>query len=274
MSAPPSTISVRRGVPNSSRTAASSSLTICLDAGARRQDVEIVGDLGADLVQLVGDLVAAERGQALQAQFEDGARLLLGEIVGAVLVDPVARIVDQLDQRLDVARPASGASINCSRAVCGSGALRISVITSSILATAIARPTSTWARSRALRSRNFVRRLIDLLAEGDEGLQHVDQRQQLRLAAVQRHHVGAERGLQRREAVELVEDDVGIGVALQLDDDAVALAVAFVADVGDALDALVAHQLGHLLDHRRLVHLVGNLGDDDRLRGRRASARC
>ena len=145
--------------------------------------------------------------------------------------------------------------INCSRAVCGSGALRISLITSSILATAIARPTSTWARSRALRSRNFVRRLIDLLAERDEGLQHVDQRQHLRLAAVQRHHVGAERGLQRREAIELVEDHVGIGVALQLDDDAIALPVAFVANVGNALDALVAHQFGHLLDHRRLVHL-------------------
>ena len=70
--------------------------------------------------------------------------------------------------------------------------------------------------------------------------------------------------LQRREAIELVEDHVGNGVALQLDDDAEALAVAFVADVGDAFDALVAHQLGHLLDHRRLVHLVGNLGDDDR----------
>ena len=105
----------------------------------------------------------------------------------------------------------------------------------------------------------------DLLAEGDERPQHVDQRQHFRLAAVERHHVGAERRLQRREAIELVEDHVGIGVALQLDDDAVALAVAFVADVGNALDALVAHQLGHLLDHRRLVHLERDFGDDDRL---------
>ena len=87
----------------------------------------------------------------------------------------------------------------------------------------------------------------------------------LRPAAVQRHHVGAERGLQRREAVELVEHDVGHRVALQLDDDAHAVAVALVADVGDALDALVAHQLGDLLDHRRLVHLIGDLGDDERL---------
>ena len=70
-------------------------MTICLDAHARRQDVEIVADLLADLVELVGDLVATERGQALQAQFEDGARLLFGEVVGAVFVDAVARIVDQ-----------------------------------------------------------------------------------------------------------------------------------------------------------------------------------
>ena len=32
----------------------------------------------------------------------------------------------------------------------------------------------------------------------------------------------------------------------------------------DAFDALVAHQLGDAFDHARLVHLIGNLGDDDR----------
>ena len=104
-----------------------------------------------------------------------------------------------------------------------------------------------------------------LLAEGDEARQDVLEAQQLRAAAVQRHHVDAEARLQRREAVELVQHHVGDRVALQLDDDAHAVAVGFVADVGDALDPLVAHQLGDLLLHRRLVHLVGNLGDDDRL---------
>jgi hypothetical protein len=29
--------------------------------------------------------------------------------------------------------------------------------------------------------------------------------------------------------------------------------------------ALVAHEIGDLLDHRRLVHLIRDLGDDDRL---------
>ena len=53
-----------------------------------------------------------------------------------------------------------------------------------------------------------------------------------------------------------------------VDDDAHALAVDLVADVGDALDALVADELGDLLDEPRLVDLVGDLGDDDRPRGR------
>ena len=52
--------------------------------------------------------------------------------------------------------------------------------------------------------------------------------------------------------------------ALQLDDDAQALAVRLVAQVGDPLERLVAHQLGDLLDQLRLVDLVRDLGDDDR----------
>src|SRR5690606_15612481 len=47
-----------------------------LDARARRQDVEIIRYLGADLVQFVGNLIPAERSKARQTQFEDRAGLL------------------------------------------------------------------------------------------------------------------------------------------------------------------------------------------------------
>ena len=50
-------------------------------------------------------------------------------------------------------------AIICSRATAGLGALRISRIMSSMLATATARPTNTWARSRDLASRCLMRRL-------------------------------------------------------------------------------------------------------------------
>ena len=105
----------------------------------------------------------------------------------------------------------------------------------------------------------------NLFTEGGERLDHVLEVHQLRTAARQRNHVAAEGRLQRREAVDLIEHHVGHRIAPELDHDAHALAVGFVADVGDALDALVAHQLGDLLDHRGLVHLIRDLGDDQGL---------
>ena len=102
-----------------------------------------------------------------------------------------------------------------------------------------------------------------VLAERDEGDQQILQVHHLRAPAVERHHVAAEARLQRREAIELVEHDVGHRFALELDHDAIAFAARFIAQVGDALDLLVAHEFGDALDHRRLVHLIGNFGDDD-----------
>ena len=47
------------------------------------------------------------------------------------------------------------------------------------------------------------------------------------------------------------------------DDDAHARAVGLVADVGNALQTLVVHLVGHVLDEHALVHLIRKLGDDD-----------
>ena len=70
--------------------------------------------------------------------------------------------------------------------------------------------------------------------------------------------------LQRGETIELVEHDVRHRVAPQLDHDPIAVAVGFVAQRGDALDLLVAHQFADALDQVRLVHLIGDFADDDR----------
>ena len=76
-------MTVRRGVANSVLHRGELVLDDRLDARARAQDVEIVGDLGGELVELGLDLVAAERGEALQAQVEDGLGLLGGQPRGA-----------------------------------------------------------------------------------------------------------------------------------------------------------------------------------------------
>ncbi len=105
----------------------------------------------------------------------------------------------------------------------------------------------------------------DLAAELDEVLDHFEQRQHAWPAGHDGQHDDAERLLQLRVLVEVVEDDLADFAALQLDHDAHAVAIGFVADVGDAFDRLVAHQIGDALDQLRLVDLVGNLVDDDLL---------
>src|SRR6185503_20539937 len=81
----------------------------------------------------------------------------------------------------------------------------------------------------------------------------------------QRDHVDAEGVLQLRLLVQVVEDDLGHFAALELDHHAHAGLVAFVLDVADALELLLVDELGDALEQRLLVHLIGNLVDDDRL---------
>ena len=92
------------------------------------------------------------------------------------------------------------------------------------------------------------------------------ERQRARHAVDQREHVGAEVVLQLGVLVEVVEHDLGDGVALEHDDQPLAGAAGrLVADVGDAGDPAVLDQLGDLLREVVRVDLVGQLGDDQAL---------
>jgi hypothetical protein len=105
----------------------------------------------------------------------------------------------------------------------------------------------------------------DRAAVVDELREAVAQAQHLRPALHDGDHVDAEGDLQVAHLVERVEHHLGRGVALDLDPDPHAGAVAVVLDVADALDLLLAHQLGDVRDQLDLVDLVRDLGDDDRL---------
>ncbi len=88
----------------------------------------------------------------------------------------------------------------CRAAVCGSGlAARIIAITSSMFATAMARPTKTWARSRALPSSKI--RAAGMTSSRKSTKPHeIAQVHQPGTPAAQRQHVDAERCLQAGEA--------------------------------------------------------------------------
>lgn len=60
-----------------------------------------------------------------------------------------------------------------------------------------------------------------------------------------------------------VEHHLGVVILLDVDDDTHTGAVCLLADVGDALDALVLDLIRDVLDEFRLVDLIGKLGDDD-----------
>ena len=85
----------------------------------------------------------------------------------------------------------------------------------------------------------------------------------MRRVGHERQHDDAERRLHRRVLVQLVQHHARNRIALQLDDDAHAVLVGLVAQVGDAFELLVANQVGDVLDQLRAVDLIRNLGDDD-----------
>ena len=103
-----------------------------------------------------------------------------------------------------------------------------------------------------------------LFAELDERLDEVAQRQRLGPAAADGEHVCGEARLGRRVAPELVQHYLRRGIALEVDDHAHALAVGFVANVGNALHALVLRGLGDLLHQPVLADLIRNGGEHDR----------
>ena len=69
--------------------------------------------------------------------------------------------------------------------------------------------------------------------------------------------------LQLRELEQVVQHDVGVGVALQRDDEAGVHAGRRVVDVGDAVELAGVDQLLDAPEHRVRRDLVGQLGDDD-----------
>ena len=103
----------------------------------------------------------------------------------------------------------------------------------------------------------------DLATEGDELLQRLLEADDAGLAIDQRQHVDGEGRLQGRVLVERVEQLLRLGLALQQNDDPHPLAVRLVAQFGDAGEPLAVDQGGDLLDQGRLIHLVGQLGNDD-----------
>ena len=85
----------------------------------------------------------------------------------------------------------------------------------------------------------------------------------LGLVLYQRQHIDGEGGLELGLVKQAVQHHQRVGIPLQLNDHPHTIAVGLVPDVGNALQTLVLHLIGKALDEHPLVHLIGQLRDDN-----------
>ena len=210
-------------------------------ASSASSALEVVGEL-PQLLVLGLELLALEAGQPAEPHVEDGLRLTRGEGDELPRVRGVDLLLGAAGALEEAAEP--GQSARRSAAPSRSSVSfddRMISMTRSMLMTARPRPSTISRRARASRRSNSVRRVTTSRRCSTNTWSARAQRQQHRAAVDDREHVDRERRLQRGVLEEVVEDDLVVGVALELEHDAHAGAVGLVADVGDALEPLVAH---------------------------------
>ena len=106
-----------------------------------------------------------------------------------------------------------------------------------------------------------------LAAVAHERIEHFANPEQPGLPVDQRDEVDAEHRLHRGEPIQVVQHDLGILAAAQLDDDAHSFLVGFVAQRRNSFDSLLLHELRDFLQQPGLVDLIRKLGDDDSFLG-------
>ena len=236
-----------------------------LHHGGAREDRLEVRDAIRELAVLRRELLALEPGEARQAHVEDRLRLPLAEPV-----------VDALPRERDLALRAAGtahellepAQRQLHQALARD--LRIGRLADRAdhevdLGRGHAEAFDDLARSERRAKLEARAARDDLAAMLDEVLERLLEVQHLRLTRDDGERVDAERRLQRGQLIQLVEHDLPRRVALELDHHTHPVTVGLVAEVADALDALLADELSDLLEELGLVDLIRQLRDDDHL---------
>ena len=225
--------------------------------GVAGQNRFVLGNALAHLLQLVEQLVDGELRQAIELQFEDGVDLAEREALFFVR----QALAVELDDDLAALAPRVQVLARLGpRARCANDLDdRVEVVERNLEAFEDVLALAGLAQQKDRAPLHHIDAMID------EGLDRLVEPQLPRLPVEHREEDHGEALLHLRVLVELVEHNLRLRAALELDHDPHAVAIALVAHVADVVDDLFVDQLGDALDQLGLVHLVGNLGDDDRL---------
>ena len=252
-----------------------------------------LGDVVADGAELVEELVDGELGEAVQLQFKDGVDLAVaederagvvggvgggrdadavgGELGGDAAAEEIDRVLggvegdagDLCAAEVDTTAGEEGeevfAGVGAGGGLADDADDLIEVVKGDLVA-----EEGVFTLAGAVEEEGGAT-ADDLDAVIEEGVDGVVEGEFLRLAVVDGEEDHREGLLQLGMLEELIEDDLVLGAAFEFDDDAHAVAVGLIADVGDLVDDLVGDELGDALDEGGLVDLVGDLGDDDGL---------
>ena len=226
-----------------------------------REDVQKVRDGGKQLFVFAQHLVALHSGELVKAKLEDVVDLLLGEEVFAVgqallAADLDAEFFDLLAGELEREQFDLGFLARLRVADDADELIEVGERDEERLEFLGAGFGLAEQIPRA--AQDHLAAVVDVARDG------VLERKQLRLAVVDGQHGHRERTFQRRVFVEVVDDDLRVGVTLQLDHNA-RVFVRFVADGADVRDRLLVDEIGDALDEGRAVDVVGDLGDDELL---------
>src|SRR5437660_9937 len=223
-----------------------------------REDGLVLGNALAEFFQIVGDFIDAKPVQAMQLQFEDCVSLPRGEGLLAIEFGGTAGGVD-----VDLLAAEVGDQVLAGVGAVGAGADDDDHVIEMIEGGQVA--FEDVLAVLRLGEQVGGAAADDFDAVVDEVLDGLHQPHLAGLTVSDRQENHAEALLHVGVLEELVQDDLGLGAALQFDHDAHAFAIAFVANVGDVVDDLVVDEIGDALDQAGFVHLVGDFGDDDGL---------
>ena len=200
------------------------------------EDLLQVGNEFHQVIVLLMELIDTQASQLCQAHIDDGLRLELIEIEaglqialgigrGLTVSDDVYHLVDIVDGD-DQALEDVGTLLSLAQVVLGAADGDIVTVLYEVL---------------------------DALLE----------REQTGTTLHQRNIVDRERTLQGGHLEQLVEQHIGIGIALAVDDDTHTLAARLIIDIGHALNLMLVGEIGDIGHEIGLIDTIGNLRDDN-----------